>query len=198
MVVVRGFIAVFVHIILLLTSFYYLPSVYSSPFEVDATASVYHVVDGDTFDAFPVGRVRLADVDAPERGEAGYTEATNALKSLVLNEKVYLDVDDLNVMDSYNRIVCVVYVRNNSRHDEGNPITPSVKQAKLTVTATKQTQPPWEIYAGVVIAAAIAASITSLIYGRRRKSRVVSQQPVKTLIASIQIIVKEGGFRDGC
>jgi len=81
--------------------------------------------------------------------------------------------------------------------DEGNPITPSAKQAKLTVTATKQTQPPWEIYAGVVIAA-IAASITSLIYRRRRKSRVVSQQPVKTLIASIQIIVKKGGFRDGC
>jgi len=82
--------------------------------------------------------------------------------------------------------------------DEGNPITPSVKQAKLTAAATKQTQPPWEIYAGVVIAAAIAASITSLIYRRRRKSRVVSQQPVKTLIASIQIIVKKGGFSDGC
>jgi PKD repeat protein len=90
--------------------------VYSSPFEVDATASVYRVVDGDTFDAFPVGRVRLADVDAPEIGEAGYTKATNALKSLVLNKKVYLDVDDLNVMDRYNRIVCVVYVRNNSTH----------------------------------------------------------------------------------
>jgi len=116
MVLVRAFIAVVVPIILLLSSFYYLPSVYSSPFEVDATASVYRVVDGDTFDAFPVGRVRLADVDAPEIGEAGYTEATNALKSLVLNKKVYLDVDDLNVMDRYNRIVCVVYVRNNSTH----------------------------------------------------------------------------------
>jgi len=57
--------------------------------------------------------------------------------------------------------------------DEGNPITPSTKQATLTVTATKQTQPPWEICAGVVIAAAIAASITSLIYRRRRKSGVV-------------------------
>jgi len=107
---------VVVPILLLLSSFYYLPSAYPSPFEVDATASVYRVVDGDTFDAFPVGRVRLADVDAPEIGEAGYTEATNALKSLVLNKKVYLDVDDLNVMDRYNRIVCVVYVRNNSTH----------------------------------------------------------------------------------
>ncbi len=111
---VRGFVVVMP--ILLLTFFYYLPSVYSSPFEVDATASVYRVVDGDTFDAFPVGRVRLADVDAPERGEAGYTEATNALKNLVLNKKVYLDVDDLYVMDSYNRIICLAYVRHNSTH----------------------------------------------------------------------------------
>lgn len=31
--------------------------------------SVYKVVDGDTLDAFPVGRVRLADVDAPELGD---------------------------------------------------------------------------------------------------------------------------------
>lgn len=40
--------------------------------EVDAVAKVYRVIDGDTFDAFPVGRVRLADVNAPERGEEGF------------------------------------------------------------------------------------------------------------------------------
>jgi len=90
--------------------------VHSSSFEVDVTAFVYRVVDGDTFDAFPVGRVRLADVDAPEIGEAGYIEAVNALRSLVLDRKVYLDVDDLYVMDRYNRIICVVYVRHNSTH----------------------------------------------------------------------------------
>ena len=86
---------------------------YSTPFEVDVTATVYKVIDGDTFDAFPVGRVRLADINAPESGEPGYYEAKNALANLVLNKKVYLDVDDIYVKDKYNRIICVVYVREN-------------------------------------------------------------------------------------
>jgi len=37
--------------------------------------NVYKVVDDDTFDCFPVGRVRLADIDAPESSEPGYYEA---------------------------------------------------------------------------------------------------------------------------
>jgi len=84
--------------------------------EVDVIARVYKVIDGDTFDAFPVGRVRLADIDAPEYWEEGYEEAREFLESLVLNKKVYLDVDDESVMDRYNRLVCIVYVEYNSTH----------------------------------------------------------------------------------
>jgi len=39
-------------------------------------APVARVVDGDTLDAAGCGRVRLALVDSPERGEAGFEEAT--------------------------------------------------------------------------------------------------------------------------
>jgi micrococcal nuclease len=88
----------------------------ASSAKVDATAVVYKVIDGDTFDAFPVGRVRLADVNAPEVGEPGYYEAKDFLSSLIYGRRVYLDVDDLYVMDKYNRLVCVVYVRYNSTH----------------------------------------------------------------------------------
>ncbi|OYT47644.1 MAG: hypothetical protein B6U85_04755 [Desulfurococcales archaeon ex4484_42] len=88
----------------------------SSGVEIDIIAKVYRVIDGDTFDAFPVGRVRLADVNAPERGEPGFWEATEALKQLVLGKQVFLDVDDIYVMDKYNRLVCIVYVRYNSTH----------------------------------------------------------------------------------
>ncbi len=84
--------------------------------EIDVSAVVYRVVDGDTFDAFPVGRVRLADINAPELGEASGAEAKEALSRLALNAEVYLDVDDLEVMDRYNRLVCVAYVRYNSTH----------------------------------------------------------------------------------
>jgi len=84
--------------------------------EADLTAYVYRVVDGDTFDGFPCGRVRLADINTPERGEAGYGETKEALTRLILNKRVYLDVDDLYVMDQYNRLVAVVYVEYNSTH----------------------------------------------------------------------------------
>ncbi len=83
---------------------------------VDLVARAYHVVDGDTFDTFPSGRVRLADINTPERGQPGYSEATNALRILVLDKTVYLDVDNVEVMDSYNRLVALVYVDYNSTH----------------------------------------------------------------------------------
>lgn len=83
---------------------------------VDMVAKVYRVIDGDTFDAFPAGRVRLADVNTPERGQPGYAEATEALRRLVEGKTVYLDVDNTNVIDPYNRIVCVVYVDYNATH----------------------------------------------------------------------------------
>ena len=84
--------------------------------EIDMIAMVYRVVDGDTFDAFPSGRVRLADVNTPEVGEPGYQEAKDALTSLLLNREVYLDIDDLHVMDRYNRLICLVFVDYNSTH----------------------------------------------------------------------------------
>jgi len=89
----------------------------SSPgVEIDVTAVVKGVVDGDTFDAFPVGRVRLADIDAPELGTAEGEASRIALERLILGKTVYLDVDDLYVIDRYNRVVAVAYVRYNDTH----------------------------------------------------------------------------------
>jgi hypothetical protein len=73
---------------------------------------VSNVVDGDTFDAEPGGRIRLADVDTPERGEPGYAEATDYLNSKLLEGEVYLNIDDLYGVDTTSkRVVAVVYVR---------------------------------------------------------------------------------------
>lgn len=84
-------------------------------FEVDATDSVTRVVDGDTFDTSANGRVRLADVDAPERGQTGFDEATDALTGMIGNREVFLDIDDKG-STSFGRLICVVYVRHNSTH----------------------------------------------------------------------------------
>jgi micrococcal nuclease len=89
----------------------------SSPdVEIDVTAVVRRVVDGDTFDTFPVGRVRLADIDAPELGTAEGEASRIALERLILGKTIYLDVDDLYVIDRYNRIVAVAYIRYNDTH----------------------------------------------------------------------------------
>ncbi len=85
-------------------------------FEVDATDSVARVVDGDTFDTSANGRVRLADVDAPESYEPGFDEATDALAGMIGGREVFLDVDDVSRTDRFDRLVCVVYVQHNSTH----------------------------------------------------------------------------------
>jgi len=84
--------------------------------EIDTTADVWFVIDGDTFDAFPVGRIRPADIDAPEFGDAEYDASRNYLISLIGGKQVYLDVDDNNMDDSLERLICVVYVRKNATH----------------------------------------------------------------------------------
>ena len=84
--------------------------------EIDETGTVSRIIEGDIFDASPVGRVRLADVNAPKVGEPGSVQATDFLASKVLNQRVYLDVDDVSRTDLYGRLVCVVYVRHNATH----------------------------------------------------------------------------------
>jgi len=84
--------------------------------EVDATATVTRVIDGDTFDSSPAGRVRLADIDAAESSQPGYEASRDFLAGLVDGQLVYLDVDDVYVTDPYNRLVAVVYVRYNASH----------------------------------------------------------------------------------
>jgi len=62
--------------------------------EIDKTAFVTVVIDGDTFDISTSERVRLADINAPETDMNGYFEAKNQLRILIENKQVYLDIDD--------------------------------------------------------------------------------------------------------
>ncbi len=84
--------------------------------EIDTTAFVTGVIDGDTFDTDFMGRVRLADIDAPEVGEPGAAEATSSLTSLIIRRWAHLDVDDHHGTDRFGRLVAVVYVRYNATH----------------------------------------------------------------------------------
>ena len=69
-------------------------------------AQVKKVIDGDTFETISGQRIRLAGVDAPEKGKPGSAEATQKLESLVGNKNVLVDP----VGTSYGRIVADVEI----------------------------------------------------------------------------------------
>jgi len=71
------------------------------------TATVFLVWDGDSFVCWPNLRVRLANVNAPERWMPGYDLATQRLTNLIQGREVLI----LPVAtDSYGRTVADVYV----------------------------------------------------------------------------------------
>jgi endonuclease YncB( thermonuclease family) len=80
------------------------------PLEVSVCGLVTKVVDGDTFDVEGLGRVRLADVDAPEMDAPAGKAAKFFAEAWLLDEIVHLDVDDLGVKDRYGRWIAVAYI----------------------------------------------------------------------------------------
>ena len=70
--------------------------------------TVNYVVDGDTLDVDGT-RIRLVFVNAPERGQPGYSEAKNFLATLCLGSHALVDEDDHQTQGSYGRILAVVY-----------------------------------------------------------------------------------------
>ncbi len=156
--------------------------------EIDEVGTVMRIVDGDTFDATPVGRIRLADVNTPEVGRLGAREATDYLSSLIRNRVVYLDVDDLFGSDVYGRVVAVVYVRHNATHLLN--VNEALLEAGLATVADfpNEFDPrTWTLYASyptsggpmaeateaspmaVMAVIAVAMAIISLVLLRRRR-----------------------------
>jgi len=53
---------------------------------------VTRVIDGDTFETMSRKKsVRLANVDAPEKGQPGFVKATEALRKTIEGEEVKLE-----------------------------------------------------------------------------------------------------------
>jgi micrococcal nuclease len=74
-------------------------------------------VDGDTLDIDNV-RVRLTLVNTPERGEAGYTEAKEFVRSVCnIGTDLLVDEDDSQQEGSYDRLIGLVYC---SDSNDGN------------------------------------------------------------------------------
>jgi len=78
---------------------------------------VVNIVDGDTLDIlyqppFPIEeRLRLIQVDTPERGDLGYQEAAEALETLVANGEVSIEFETLGEHErgAYGRLLVYLY-----------------------------------------------------------------------------------------
>jgi micrococcal nuclease len=74
--------------------------------------TVKRVIDGDTFvTGSRKNPVRLANVNAPEKGQQGSVKATQALKNLIQGKTVQIDTV---ARDTYGRSVAKVKVDNKS------------------------------------------------------------------------------------
>ena len=66
------------------------------------------VIDGNTIQVYGVGRVQLTQVGTPD-GEPGFSQAKNFVSDRCLGKIVYLDIDDKNPKDKYDRTLAIVY-----------------------------------------------------------------------------------------
>jgi len=85
--------------------------------------TVSRVIDGDTFQTKSRKHpVRLANVDAPEKGTRGGTQATNHLRGLIQGKQVQIDTV---ARDAYGRAVANVKV-------DGKSVNNSVRRNQKT------------------------------------------------------------------
>lgn len=78
--------------------------------KVEKTGICTKVMDGDTIYVTGVGKVRLSQVDTPERGYKGYSVSSYFTKKLLLNKKVGVNIDSKQ-KKSYGRKIAVVIIK---------------------------------------------------------------------------------------
>lgn len=75
--------------------------------------TVRRITDGDTIIALLPNEaiestIRLAGIDAPEKGKTGYKESLAWLEAQLLGESITLQIDETNAKDSYGRIIATI------------------------------------------------------------------------------------------
>lgn len=75
------------------------------------------VIDGNTIQVYGVGRVQLTQVKTPDK-EPGLSQSKNFVMDKCLGKTVYLDVDDKQPYDKYNRTLAIVYTTSDDINKE--------------------------------------------------------------------------------
>ena len=66
------------------------------------------VIDGNTIQVYGVGRVQLTQVNVI-KGESSFNQAKDFVSEKCLGKTVYLDIDDKQPKDKYDRTLAIVY-----------------------------------------------------------------------------------------
>lgn len=75
------------------------------------------VIDGNTIQVYGIGRVQLTQVDVM-KGNASFTQAKDFVSEKCLGKTVYLDIDDKQPKDRYDRTLAIVYTNDTNVNKE--------------------------------------------------------------------------------
>ena len=75
------------------------------------------VIDGNTIQVYGVGRVQLTQVGAVDK-EPNFSQAKNFVSEKCLGKTVYLDIDDKQPKDKYDRTLAIVYTNDTNVNRE--------------------------------------------------------------------------------
>lgn len=67
------------------------------------------VIDGNTIQVYGVGKVQLAQVKTPKNTDQGFSDAKKFVEDKCLGKTVYLDIDNAQPKDKYERTLAIVY-----------------------------------------------------------------------------------------
>lgn len=81
-----------------------------NPKTLDRYVRVTKIVDGDTIWINDTEKIRFVGINTPEVGQSGYYEAMQYVNDRIMNQQIYLDVDDKNPKDKYDRTLAVIYI----------------------------------------------------------------------------------------
>lgn len=75
------------------------------------------VIDGNTIQVYGVGRVQLTQIKTPQE-EPGFSQAKNFVSEKCLGKTVYLDIDDKQPKDKYDRTLAIAYTNETNVNKE--------------------------------------------------------------------------------
>lgn len=84
----------------------------------EVSGECLEVYDANTIWVYGVGKVQLIQVGLPEKNDAKYADAKKFTEEMCLGKVVYLDIDDANPKDKYDRALAIVYVNGSDVNKE--------------------------------------------------------------------------------